>query len=100
MAKYRISSQPRGLRINVTDAAGSEQQLLSALQECKEGRCSCPTPEYAKLAAMHVTSAHGEVQIDLQTKPGAEIEANAVRTCLDYTIDKLSAAHPKSSDGA
>lgn len=100
MPKYRISSQPRGLRINVEDAAGSEQQLLSALQECKEGRCSCPTPEYAKLAGMHVTSAHGEVQIDLQTKPGAEIAPDAVRTCLDHTIDRLGAADQKSSDSA
>ena len=99
MPKYRISSRPRGLRINITDAAGSEQQLLSALQECKDGRCSCPTPEYGKLASMHVTSARGEVQIDLQAKPGAEVAPDAVRTCLDYTIDKLGVADPKSSGG-
>lgn len=96
MPKYRISSRPRGLRINVTDAAGSEQELLSALQDCKEGRCSCPTPEYEKLAAMDVTSAHGTIKIDLQTKPGSEIEADAVRKCLDYTIDQLRGPAPES----
>ena len=94
--KYTISSRPRGLRVNVTEAAGSERQLLNALQDCKEGRCSCPTPEYEKLATMDVTSAHGTVEIDLRTKPGAEIEADAVRKCLDYTIDQLRGAGTES----
>ena len=96
MPQYKISSLPRGLRIDVTHAAGNEHRLLNALQECKEGRCSCPTPEYEKLAGMQVTSTHGEVQIDLQTKPGAEIEAEAVRRCLDYTLDQLGTADPQS----
>lgn len=96
MARYKMRSRPNGLRIRVTDAAGNEQHLLDALQECKEGRCSCPTPEYEKLASMHVTSAHGTVQIDLQTKPGSELETEAVRRCLDFTVDRLSAPDAKS----
>lgn len=41
MAKYQIISRPTGLRIEVSDTAGKQDALLNALQECKEGRCSC-----------------------------------------------------------
>jgi len=38
---------------------------------------------------MQVTSADGSVEIDLRTKPGVEIEADAVRRCLDFTVARL-----------
>jgi hypothetical protein len=71
------------------DAAGKQSALLNALQECKEGRCACPTPEYDKLAAMDVIVTPDKVQIELQTKPGADLQTEDVRKCLDMTMERL-----------
>jgi len=89
MPNYTITPTQRGLHIQVRDAAGQKHQLLEVLQECQEGRCPCPTGEYEKLAQMQVTSADGSVEIDLRTKPGAALEADAVRRCLDFTVTHL-----------
>jgi hypothetical protein len=89
MPKYQITSRPRGLSIEVSDAGGKQAAILDALQECKEGRCSCPTPEYDKLAAMDVTVTPDAIQVELTTKPGAELQTQAVRRCLDFTMQRL-----------
>ena len=89
MPNYKITPTQRGLHIQVSDAAGKEQQLLEALQECQEGRCSCPTAEYEKLAHMQVTRTDDSVEIDLRTKPGVALEADAVQRCLDFTVARL-----------
>lgn len=70
MPKYQISHHPDGLQIEIREAARPEDQILASLQECKEGRCSCPTPEYEKLASMDVATTTDTVQIKLTAKAG------------------------------
>lgn len=89
MAHYEITPTPRGLHIKVDDVEGKEGELLSALQECQEGRCACPTAEYHKLEKMQVSGEPGTVEIELQTKSGETLATEAVQRCLDYTVTRL-----------
>ena len=100
MPRYQIKSRPQGVQVRVTEAAGNEERLIGALQACQEGRCSCPTPEYEKLASMQVRSAAGTVEIDLETEAGAELDPDAVRRCLDFTMDRLQSPGPRSGPSA
>lgn len=89
MPDYEIKRKPDGLHVHLDKTAGLEPELLQALQECQEGRCSCPTAEYDKLAKMDVTATPDSVDIELQAKPGTDLEAEAVRQCLDFTLTRL-----------
>ena len=54
MTKYTISANGSAVAIELTDVAGRQAELLEAFGECQEGRCSCPTDEYLKVATMEV----------------------------------------------
>lgn len=99
MPKYKILRRRDGLSIDIHDAAGSQAQILGALQECKEGRCSCPSPEYEKLASMDVATTTDTVQVELTTKPGVSLAEDAVRNCLDFTMARLDDKRP-SGEGS
>ena len=90
MAGYKIAGQPGLLRIDVVGVAGKEQRLMASLRECKEGHCSCPTPEYDKVASMNIAPNDGTIRIDLKTKPGSTLHEDAVAKCLDFTLAQLT----------
>ena len=68
MAKYKIIDQEKGLKIEVKDIEGQEQQRLGEFQKCQEGQCSCPTDEYKKLDSMEVEQKDGGIEIKLKAK--------------------------------
>jgi hypothetical protein len=89
MVRYRIQEEASALSIEVTEAAGRQEQLLEAFGACQAGRCSCPTNEYRKLASMNVEQAGDSIRIRLETKPGEKLDASEIAACLDYTTAKL-----------
>ncbi len=86
MASYRIEPTQAGVHVQLAIAPEQQQAVLEALDECRSGRCSCPTREYDKLAGIQVTATPGAIAIDLGAKPDATIDAAAIAKCLDYTV--------------
>lgn len=86
LTRYRIDKTATAARIELTEVHGTHQQLLEAFQECAEGRCSCPTTEYAKVASMHVESDSKGIDIWLESKPGTEFDTSQIANCLTYTV--------------
>jgi hypothetical protein len=88
MTKYTINADDASVAIELTQVAGHQDQLLEAFGECQEGRCSCPTNEYEKVAAMDVQPGEDRITIKLQAKPGTTFDTDEIAACLDYTVAK------------
>ncbi len=41
--KYQIKEQETHVKIESDELKGKQKRLLEAFQECKGGRCTCPT---------------------------------------------------------
>jgi len=87
--KYRIDEKKTGIDISVTDAKNNEQELLEAFRECQEGRCSCPTGEYKKLASLEITQDDAGIQLRLKAKNGEAIDKVEIEKCLAYTSERV-----------
>lgn len=88
MTKYTINAEGASVAIELTDVGGRQEELLEAFGECQEGRCSCPTEEYLKVAAMEVRPAGDRIAIRLEAKPGTSLDTSEIAACLDYTVGK------------
>lgn len=86
MTKYTINTDDTSVAIELTQVAGHQDELLAALGECQEGRCSCPTNEYEKLAAMDVQPDEDSIAIKLRAKPGTTLDPDEIAACLDYSL--------------
>ena len=86
MAEYKVSATGAGVAIQITGTGGRQGELLQAFGECAEGRCSCPTDEYEKLAAMDVQPGEDRIDIRIEAKPGTSLDTSEIEACLDYTV--------------
>ncbi len=84
--RYEVTEQDSTVQIQVRHTAGRTEQLLASMQDCQEGRCSCPTDRYDRLAAMAVTVGDDEVTVRLEPQPGEHLDPDELRACLDYTL--------------
>jgi hypothetical protein len=89
MAGYRIEQDNAAVVIELTDVGGNQEALLESFGECQSGRCSCPTDEYEKLAAMDVDPGADQITLRLQAKPGVAFDSAAIASCLEHTVRKL-----------
>ena len=89
MMKYKIDEKETGIDISVTDAKNDKQKLLDAFRECQEGRCSCPTNEYKKLASLEVAQDEEGIQLRLKSKDGEVIDKSEIEKCLAYTSERV-----------
>ena len=89
MARYRIDEDEAAVSIELTDLAGRQDELLEAFRECQEGRCTCPTDEYRKVASMDVDADQDRIGIRLASKPGQRLDSSEIDACLDHTVGKL-----------
>lgn len=95
--KYKLTKQPTGLDIQITETQGQEQELLAAFQLCQEGRCSCPTDEYQKLERLEVQTEGGQIRLRLTPKPEATLDHRAIERCLNFTFQQVEASDKKST---
>ena len=86
----KITKTENGIDIDVTELEGKETQLLEAFQECSEGRCTCPTEEYKKVAVMTVTNQDDLIQLSIQAKEDETIDTSEIEKCLDYTKKRVA----------
>ena len=87
-----IGRSPTSVAIELTEIGDKQQQLLEALQACAEGRCSCPTDEYDKVASIQLSGAEGRIDIRLEAKPGRDFDARQIANCLDHTLAAVDPA--------
>lgn len=85
--KHRIDERPHGLEIEINDVQGHKEKLLKAFQECREGRCSCPTEEYKKLEALEIEEGAEAIRLRLRAKRGKKVDQAEISRCLEYTAD-------------
>ena len=88
--KHKITEQQQGITIEISEAEGKQDKLLEAFQECQEGRCSCPTQEYSKLASLQIEQAEGKINLQLKSKPGEAFDVAEIDKCLEYTKNKVA----------
>jgi hypothetical protein len=86
MARYRIAKTATAARIELTEVGDKQRQPLDQFQECAQGRCSCRTNEYDKLASIQVVSDDDGIDIRLESKPGSEFDTSQIANCLDHTL--------------
>jgi hypothetical protein len=88
MTKYTISATGPTVSIELTEVTGRQAELLEAFGECREGRCSCPTDEYLKVATMEVQPSEDRIAITLKAKPGTSLDTTEIAACLEYTVGR------------
>ena len=88
MTDYTISRDGASVEVEITGVAGRQEELLEAFGECQEGRCSCPTNEYEKVASMEVQPTGDRIAIRLEAKPGTSLDASEIAACLDHTVGR------------
>ena len=92
MAKYELREDAATVSIEVSgiDEERQERELLEAFDECRGGRCTCPTDQYDKLASMQVEHGDRAITLKLEPKPGARFDTTELQTCLEHTIGKAT----------
>jgi hypothetical protein len=90
MSAFTVTEDAAKLHIRIEEVGSRQAQLLQALQECKEGRCTCPTNQYERLDAIEITPGDTAIDITLTPKAGESIDRQVIDRCLEYTADKLS----------
>ncbi len=85
MVKVNVSEDGAGLRIKIDQLGTKQAKVLEALQECSEGRCTCPTSQYEKLESVEIAPADDGINIALKPKSGETIDRQAIDKCLEYT---------------
>ena len=87
--KYQIAKKPGGIEIAVSGVEGNEKQLLEAFRECQDGRCACPTQEYAKLDALELDQSAGTINLRLKARKGLEFDQTEIQRCLEHTEQRV-----------
>lgn len=87
--RYSVKGDGSNMKILVADVGAKQAELMKELNECAEGRCSCPTPQYAKVESMQITPGSDQLTITLKAKPGEEIDQEDINRCLEHTTRKV-----------
>ena len=86
--KYSVDGDGANVKILVEDVGPKQAELMRELQECASGRCSCPTPQYAKVESMQVSPGADDLTITLKAKSGEAIDQGDINRCLEHTTRK------------
>ena len=87
--KYKVTESKDGIDIAVAEIKGKKDKLLEAFEDCKEGRCSCPTEEYKNMESLEIESDGDDIHLHLKSKIGSKINKAEINKCLDYTTDRV-----------
>ncbi|MCB1859424.1 MAG: hypothetical protein KDI63_14190 [Gammaproteobacteria bacterium] len=88
--KSKIISHEKGIEIEIEDIEDQRTELLEAFDECREGRCSCPTQEYKKVESLEIENSKGKIQLSIRSKTHEEIDPKEIEKCLEYTRGRIS----------
>jgi hypothetical protein len=88
--RYNITEDGEAVEIHVHDTGERSPQVLASLEECQEGRCGCPIDQYDRLASIEVGGGDGELIVHLTPRPGEHLDPDALRACMDYTLESAA----------
>ncbi len=94
MPKFNVTQAASKLSIRLEDVGSKQAELMGALRDCAEGRCTCPTPQYEKLHNIDIQATPTGVDVTLTPKPGESIDREAIDKCLEYTARALDEGGP------
>lgn len=86
--RYEISEQDTDVQIQIHQPGEHTPRLLASLQDCRAGRCSCPTDQYDRLEDMTVQTGVDQLTVRLRPNPGQQVDTDQLQACLDYTLDQ------------
>jgi hypothetical protein len=86
--EYKIGHTGDEVTIDLSGTAGRTPQVLEALHECQEGQCGCLTDQYERLAGMDIATAEDQIRVTLRPHEGATLDTDAVRSCVEYTVQQ------------
>jgi hypothetical protein len=89
MVDFAVRGNSSRLKITIGGASGKQTELGKALQECVEGRCTCPTSQYEKLQSVDIAHDSNNVYVTLSAKAGEAIDREAIDKCLEYTAQQV-----------
>ena len=88
--EYDIIEDQSRVLIRIKKLEGRHAAALGALEECLQGRCSCPTNQSAKLKSFEVVSGKDSIDVTLTAKDGQRLDRSDLDTCMRYTLDQVS----------
>lgn len=90
MTSYNIKKVEKDLVIDIKDISSNKDEILANFNDCKEGKCSCPTDEYKKLKDMKINFTDNEIEITIAPKENTEFNKKEIGKCLDFSINNKS----------
>ena len=87
--KTRIVRQKDGIEIQVGQTGSHTDELMAALKECQEGRCSCPTQEYDKVESLRIERSQEGIALTVKAKTGKRIDVREIEKCLEHTKSRI-----------
>lgn len=87
--KHTIEQTIDGVQINAAVPIEKQKPLLEEFSKCAAGTCSCPTPQYEKVASMNVTANESGVTVNLKLKDGETIDVADIERCLEHTAKTI-----------
>lgn len=87
--KYSVEGDGPNVKITIGEVGSKHAELMKELNECAEGRCSCPTAQYAKVESMQIRPEQDRLRITLKAKPGEKIDQDDINNCLEHTTQKV-----------
>src|SRR5574337_564555 len=87
--KYSVESGGANVKIMIAKVGSKQADLMKELNECAEGRCSCPTDQYAKVESIQIAPGEDHLHITLKAKPGETIDQGDIKKCLEHTTEKV-----------
>ena len=87
--KYKMSETEKGLNIIIEVSNDNNAKLLTELNNCQQGKCSCPTEEYKKLESLTIENYENKISLILKPKADQILDINEINKCLNYTSNKI-----------
>lgn len=87
--KYKMSETEKGLNIIIEVSNDNSAKLLTELNNCQQGKCSCPTEEYKKLESLTIENYENKISLILKPKADQSFDINEINKCLNYTSNKI-----------
>lgn len=86
MVKYKIKNNDGELEIVITNIKKDKDKILENFNQCKEGKCSCPTDQYTKVKDLEIMNEDEKITIKMKPKVNEKFDENEIEKCVDFTV--------------
>ncbi len=86
--RYEITQHDPDVEIHIRETGESTPQLLASLQDCRAGRCGCPTDQYDRLEDMTIDADANQLTVRLRPRTGQRFDPDQLQNCLDFTLEQ------------